>query len=79
VKLSHVSNYYLNDELIGRTRHVWQPRLFRDLGGEDARQIVENVTGFVSVPAEWSRAEVRSSTSTADLDRPENGGARHGR
>jgi hypothetical protein len=46
-----------NDNLIDRTRAVWQPRLGRDLSREDARQIAENVTGFFAVLAEWSRAE----------------------
>ena len=41
-----------------RTIETWQPRLDRDLNREDARQIVENVTGFFSVLAEWSRAEI---------------------
>jgi hypothetical protein len=35
-----------NDNLIDRTIALWQPRLRRDLSCEDARQIVENVTGF---------------------------------
>jgi hypothetical protein len=45
-----------NDNLIDRTRQVWQPRLGRDLSREDARQIAANMTGFFSVLAEWSRA-----------------------
>jgi hypothetical protein len=57
VKTSHVVNDNLKDELIGRTREVWQPRLGRDLSPEEARQIVANVTGFFSVLAEWLRAE----------------------
>lgn len=56
VKPSHAAN----DNLIDRTRQVWQPRLGRDLSLEDARQITENVTGFFAVLAEWSRAEVSS-------------------
>jgi hypothetical protein len=47
-----------NDNLIDRTRKVWQPLLGRDLTNEDARQINENVTGFFAVLAEWSRAEM---------------------
>lgn len=47
-----------NDNLIPRTRQVWQPRLGRDLAGEDARQIAENVTGFFALLAQWSRAEL---------------------
>jgi hypothetical protein len=57
VNPSHAANDNLNDELIGRTRQVWQPRLGSDLSREDARQIVENVTGFFSILAKWSQAE----------------------
>jgi hypothetical protein len=53
VKPSHAAN----DTLIDRTRQVWQSRLGRNLNREDARQIVANMTGFLSVLAEWSHAE----------------------
>ena len=53
MKPSHAAN----DNLIDRTRQVWQPRIGRDLSREDSRQIAENVTGFFSILAEWSRAE----------------------
>ena len=52
-----------NDNLIERTRQVWQPRLGRDLSREDARQIVENVTGFFNILAEWSQAEMPRSAN----------------
>lgn len=47
-----------NDNLIDQTIALWQSRLQRDLSREDARQIVENVTGFFHILSEWSRAEV---------------------
>jgi hypothetical protein len=47
-----------NDNLIDQTIAQWRPRLRRDLSREDARQIVENVTGFFNILTEWSRAEV---------------------
>ena len=47
-----------NDNLIDRTIETWQPRVDLALSHEDARQIVENVTGFFSILAEWSRAEI---------------------
>ena len=47
-----------NDNLIDRTIETWKPRLDRDLSREDARQIVENVTGFFTIVAEWARAEM---------------------
>jgi hypothetical protein len=57
VKPSQVANGNLKDDFIRHTRQVWQPRLGRDLSHEDARQIAENMSGFFSVLAEWSRAE----------------------
>jgi hypothetical protein len=59
VKPSHTAD----DNLIDRTREVWQPRLGRDLSGEDARQIAENVTGFFALLAEWLRAEMASQAN----------------
>jgi hypothetical protein len=53
VKPSHAAN----DDLIDRTREVWQPRLGRDLSREDARQIAENITDFFAILAEWCRAD----------------------
>jgi hypothetical protein len=52
------ANDNLNDELIGRTREVWQPCLGRDLSRDEAKQIAANVTGFFSILAEWSRAKL---------------------
>jgi hypothetical protein len=43
--------------LVGATIAVWQPRTARELSREDARQVVENITGFFAILAEWSRAE----------------------
>jgi hypothetical protein len=57
----------VNDNLIDRTIGLWQPRSRRDLSREDARQIVENITGFFSILHEWSRAE----TATAANDNRE--------
>ena len=58
------------DNLIRRTRAVWQPRLGRDLSREDARQIAENMTGFFSVLAEWSRAARPAPAKDAPLRAP---------
>ena len=80
MKLSHAANDNLKDELIGRTRAVWQTRLGRDLSREDVRQIAANVTGFFSVLAEWSRAEMPSpANDTGKADVLESGEARHDR
>lgn len=42
---------------IEHTLKVWQPRLERQLTSEDARQIVENVTGFFAILGRWSQLE----------------------
>ena len=74
VKLSHA----VNDNLIDRTREVWKPRLRRDLSREDARQIAANVTGFFSILAEWSRAEMPVPTNdTADPSTSHTAETRH--
>lgn len=57
------ANDNLNDELIGRTREVWQPRLGRDLSRDEAKQIAASVTGFFAVLAEWSRADIPDPTN----------------
>lgn len=58
-----------SDSLLPFTRQVWQPRLGRDLSGEDARQIIQNTTGFFALLAEWARAETRSpANGTVKMD-----------
>lgn len=54
--------------------------LGRDLSREDARQIVENVTGFFAILAEWSRAEIPvAANGTAEPSTPDAGEVRHER
>jgi hypothetical protein len=65
VRSSMKTSHAANDNLIDRTRKVWQPRTGRDLTDEDARQIAENVTGFFSILAEWSRAEMPTPANDA--------------
>lgn len=77
MKSPDVANDNLKDDLIRRTREVWQPRLGRDLSREDTRQIVENMTGFFSVLAGWSRVELPSpANDTGTPDASESGEAR---
>ena len=45
MKLLHAAH----DNLIDRTRRVWEPRIGRDLTNDDARQIANNLTGFFSI------------------------------
>jgi hypothetical protein len=44
-------------ESTARTVAFWQPRTTRSLGHEDAREIVENLTGFFQLLQEWERAD----------------------
>jgi hypothetical protein len=46
-----------NPKLIDDTITVFQQRSCRRLSREDAREITENITGFFTVLAEWSRQE----------------------
>jgi hypothetical protein len=68
MKPSHAAN----DNLIDRTRKVWQPRLGRDLTNEDAQQIAGNATGFFAILAEWARAEMPFSANDNGVS-PETG------
>lgn len=69
-----------NDNLIEGTCRHWQSRLQRDLNGEDARQIAENVTGFFRILAEWSRAELPApANDTGEPAASEYSEARHER
>ena len=69
-----------NDNLIDHTIETWQWRIARDLSCEDARQIVENVTGFFSILAEWARAEMPEPVNdTGKPGETNDDEARHGR
>ena len=53
-------------------------RLGGDLDLEDARQIVENVTGFFAILIEWSRAEIPvPANDTAEPATSDAGEVRH--
>ena len=78
MKSPDIANDNHKDDLIRRTREVWQPRLGRALIREDARQIAENMIGFFSVLAEWSEAILPPpANDTATPDASVNGEAQH--
>jgi hypothetical protein len=55
--------------LLEETIQFWQPRASRPLTPEDARQMVENVTGFFTTLQRWSAAaETRRTESEADRE-----------
>jgi hypothetical protein len=62
--------------LIKRTQEIWRPRAGDNLTDEDARQIIENVTGFFSILAEWSRTPAIDAGDPVAFDSDE---VRHGR
>ena len=43
------------DDFLDKTRTFWQSRTDRDLTAEDARQIAENVSGFLQTLIRWQR------------------------
>ena len=51
-------------ELIEHTIAVWQPRIGHRLSREDAREITENITGFFTILAEWSRKDERDRSDS---------------
>jgi hypothetical protein len=50
-------------KLLDQTLKVWQPRTSRKLTREDARQIVENITGFVRILLEWEMASQQEAAA----------------
>ncbi len=42
-------------QFIERTKKVWQPYAGHTLTDEDARQITENMVGFVQLLSEWEK------------------------
>ena len=80
MKPSPTANDNLKDDLIRRTREVWQPRLGRDLNREEARHFAENIAGFFAVLAEWSREEMPSpAIDVGESDASKNEEGRHDR
>lgn len=51
------------DDFLDETIAVWQPLTIRTLTREDAREIIENMTGFFTVLRELSEAKRRAVLS----------------
>ncbi len=43
------------DKLIDSTMRLWRQRMRRDISRDDAKQIIEHVTGFFDVLEEWEQ------------------------
>lgn len=58
----------VDDAFLDRTIELFQTRTDRTLTREDAREMIENVTGFFRILGEWNRAEqeLRRSDPTAE-------------
>ncbi|MEE4450502.1 hypothetical protein [Novosphingobium resinovorum] len=53
-----------SDALVEKARRVFQKRTSRKLTNEDARQMLENLTGFFRVLHEWDRAQAKGDADT---------------
>jgi hypothetical protein len=51
-------------EILEKTIRVWQPLSEKQLTEEDAREIVENLTGFFSLLGEWERENGKEEDKT---------------
>ncbi len=64
----------IEPNFLDKTIAFWQPRASRKLTREDARQIIENATGFFRVLAEWNvKAQAAQSSTESQPASPSNG------
>lgn len=58
----------VDDAFLDKTIELFQKRTDRNLTREDAREMIENVTGFFRILGEWNRAEqeLRNSESSGE-------------
>jgi hypothetical protein len=52
----------IQNQFIDRTREFWQTRTSDTLTREDAREMVENITGFFRILREWEVADQPAAT-----------------
>jgi len=52
----------IQNQLIDRTLEFWQARSSQTLTREDAREIIENVTGFFRILQTWEVADPPTGT-----------------
>jgi hypothetical protein len=53
----------VDDLILKKTIDVWQPHSEKKLTEEDARQIIQNLTGFFETLARWDRESTNSNTT----------------
>ena len=54
------SDFVAQSEITDKTIAFWQKRTNRSLNAEDARQIMENLTGFFGMLADWAEKDRES-------------------
>jgi hypothetical protein len=54
-----VKKEFVKDSILKKTVEVWQPLTKEKLTEEDAREIIDNITGFFSVLKKWDDEERR--------------------
>ena len=55
------------DKFLDETIDFWRRRMSREPSREDARQIVENVTGFFKILSEWEAANQPGGSDASGL------------
>jgi hypothetical protein len=58
------------EDYIAQTIALWEPRAGRQLTHEDAREIIENVSGFFRILHEWDQAERREIEAAKARHKP---------
>ena len=59
-----------SEELLKNTAEYWRGRGGRELSGEDARQILENLTGFFGTLMEWDARSAEGGGGTPGTKSP---------
>ena len=55
----------LDDELLSRTRELWERHYGRSLSDEDVREIASNVAAFFTLLLSWDRPETAAGEGDA--------------
>jgi hypothetical protein len=63
-----VTSGFLSAQFLDETIAVFQPLSQRPLSREDAREIVQNITGFFQVLSEWHAAEESGRLPPPDVE-----------
>jgi hypothetical protein len=67
-KVPFAGSSSLSAPFLDETIQFWQPKSERVLTREDAREMIENVTGFFSILHEWLEAERVSNRNGSHVD-----------